>query len=146
MKLQAAYSIPGGRDLVFQAITDPEVLQKCIDGCQKMVKTSEGNYDVHLKIGVAGMKGNYVGKIQLRDQKAPESYTLILEGKGGPGFVKGTARIHLTDKAGQTELKCDADAQVGGMIAAIGSRLIEATAKRLMDDFFKRFAVSFDAG
>ena len=74
--------------------------------------------------------------MQLKDKKPPESYTLIMEGKGGPGFVKGTAKITLT---GKTDLRCEADAQVGGLIAAVGSRLIEAAAKRMMDEFFRKF-------
>ena len=140
MKLTGTYDVPAPRERVFQDITDPAVLQTVIDGCDKMVKTAEGSYDAHLKIGVAGIKGAYVGKVQLKDLVAPESYTLIIEGKGGPGFVKGTARIHLTENGEHTRIQCDADAQVGGMIAAIGSRLIEAVAKKMMADFFKRLA------
>jgi carbon monoxide dehydrogenase subunit G len=140
MKFSASYNFPAPRDKVFALLTDPEVLQRCIEGCEKMVRTSEDNYDAHLKIGVAGLKGNYVGKVQLKDKRLPEAYTLVIEGKGGPGFVKGTARIQLADKEGQSELRCDAEAQVGGMIAAVGSRLIEAIGKKMMDGFFKKFA------
>jgi carbon monoxide dehydrogenase subunit G len=139
MKLTATHSLAAPREKVFRAITDPVVLQRVIDGCEKMVQTGEGAYDAHLKIGIAGLKGSYVGKVQLKDLNAPESYTLVIEGKGGPGFVKGTAKIRLTDKAGQTELHCDADAQVGGMIAALGSRLIAPAAKKMMDEFFRKF-------
>lgn len=121
-------------------ITDPAVLQRCIAGCEKMERAGEDQYDAHLKIGIAGLKGNYVGKVQLKDKRVPESYLLILEGKGGPGFVKGSARIQLSDNGAQTEIRCDAEAQVGGMIAAIGSRLFEAVGKKMMDDFFKKFA------
>ncbi len=142
MKFTATHIIPAPRDKVFAMITDPAVLQRCIEGCEKMVRTSEDNYDAHLKIGVAGLKGNYVGKVQLKDKQLPESYTLLIEGKGGPGFLKGTARIQLTDKGNETELHCDAEAQVGGMIAAIGSRLVEAIGKKMMDSFFKKFAES----
>ena len=127
------------REKVFAKITDPEVLQRVIDGCEKMVKTGEDSYDAHLKIGLGGIKGTYIGKVQLKDKNPPESYTLLIEGKGGPGFVKGTARIQLSDRGGQTELQCEADAQVGGLIAAIGSRLIEAAAKKMMDEFFRKF-------
>ena len=139
MKLTATYQIGAPRDKVFTAITDPAMLERAIDGCEKMVKTGQDTYDAHLKIGLAGLKGNYVGKVQLKDQKPPESYTLLIEGRGAPGFVKGTARVQLTDQAGQTVLHCEADAQVGGLIAAIGSRLIEATAKKMMDEFFRKF-------
>jgi len=138
MKFSATLTIPASRERVFALLTDSTVLQRCIEGCEKMVRTSEDTYDAHLKIGVAGLKGNYVGKVQLQDKKLPESYTLLIEGKGGPGFVKGTARIQLADKGGDTELRCEAEAQVGGMIAAIGSRVIEAAGKKMMDGFFKK--------
>ena len=140
MKLTGAYTVPAPREKVFAMITDPDVLQRVIDGCEKMVKTGEHSYNAHLKLGVAGLKGSYVGKVQLQDLKVPESYTLVIEGKGGPGFVKGSAKITLTEKDGQTDVECVADAQVGGMIAAVGSRLIEATAKKMMDEFFRKFA------
>src|SRR5258707_1079834 len=99
-------------------LTDPAVLQRCIDGCEQMVRTSQDNYDAHLKIGAAGLKGNYVGKIQLKDKKVPESYTLLIEGKGGPGWVKASAAIQLAENGVGTDLRCNADAQVGGLIAA----------------------------
>lgn len=145
MKLTASYTLAAPRDKVFNALIDPAVLQCCIDGCEQMVQTGEDSYDAHLKIGVAGLKGNYVGKVQLKDKKLPESYTLVIEGKGGPGFVKGAAQIRLTEKSNQTELACAADVQVGGMIAAVGSRLIEATAKKMMNAFFKKFAEQLKA-
>lgn len=140
MKHSATHTFAAPRDKVFAALTDPAVLQRCIEGCEQMVRTSEDSYDAHLKIGVAGLNGNYVGKVRLQDKRLPESYTLLIEGKGGPGFVKGTARIELADKGGsETELRCQAEAQVGGMIAAVGSRLVEAAGKKMMDGFFKRF-------
>ena len=139
MKLSGTYQLAAPREKVFTAITDPTVLQRVIDGCEKMVKTGEDSYDAHLKIGVAGLKGNYVGKVQLKELKAPESYTLLIEGKGGPGFVKGAAKIALIEQAGSTRIQCDADAQVGGMIAALGSRLIEPAARKMMDEFFRKF-------
>src|SRR6185436_10827510 len=116
MKFAATYEIAAPRQEVFRAITDPAVLQKVIDGCEKMVKTAEDTYDAHLRIGLAGLKGSYVGKVQLRDLQAPEAYTLHIEGKGGPGFVKGVAKIRLEEKGPtSTELHCEADAHVGGM-------------------------------
>ena len=140
MRFSATYTFTAPRDKVFALLTDPAVLQRCIEGCEKMVRTSEDNYDAHLKIGIAGLKGNYVGKVQLKDKQVPESYTLLIEGKGGPGFAKATARLQLQQKGSETELHCDSEAQVGGMIASIGSRLVEAIAKKMMDSFFKKFA------
>src|SRR6185436_19687657 len=140
VRLSGSYIVPAPRDKVFAAIIDPAVLQRVIDGCEKMVKTGENAYDAHLKIGLAGLKGSYVGKIQLNDLVPPQSYTLIMEGKGAPGFVKGTAHVQLIEQGDGTELRCVADALVGGLIAAVGSRLVEAAAKRMMDDFFRKFA------
>jgi carbon monoxide dehydrogenase subunit G len=137
MKLTGTYNFSAPRDKVFAALTDPVVIQNCIDGCEKLTATGEDSYDAHLKIGVAGLKGSYVGKVQLKDKQPPESYTLLLEGKGAPGFVKGSAKIALS---GNTELRCEADVQVGGLIAAVGSRLIEAAAKKMMEEFFRKFA------
>jgi carbon monoxide dehydrogenase subunit G len=145
MKFQSTYVLPAPREKIFALITDPAVLQKCIEGCEKMVRTSENNYDVRLKLGIAGIKGSYVGKVQLKDKKIPESYTLLIEGKGGPGFVKGTGHLQLTEKGAETELHCDGESQVGGMIAAIGSRLVEAIGKKMMDSFFKKFAEELKA-
>lgn len=146
MKLSGTYEINAPREKVFAAITDPNVLQRSIEGCEKMVKTADDTYDAHLKLGVAGLKGSYIGKVQLKDIKAPESYTLVMEGKGAPGFVKGSAKISLIPKGEKIQLRYEADAQVGGMIAAIGSRLIEAIAKKMADDFFKKFAQQVQAG
>ncbi len=140
MKLSGSYRITAPRDKVFAAITDPAILQRAMEGCEKMVKTGDNSYDAHLKLGLAGIKGSYVGKVQLKDVKPPGSYTLMIEGKGAPGFVKGSAHIQLIEQGAETELRYDADVQVGGMIAAIGSRLIEAAAKKLSDDFFKKFS------
>jgi uncharacterized protein len=138
MKLSASYSINAARDKVFSALTDPEVLKRCIEGCEKITRIAEDDYEALLKIGVAGLKGTYTGKVRIKDQKPPESYMLVIEGKGAASFVKGMAKVQLIDQSSQTELHCEADAQVGGMIAAIGSRLIEAAAKRMMDEFFRK--------
>jgi len=146
MKLTATCKLPASREKVFAAITDPGVLERVIDGCERMVKTGEHSYDVHLKIGVAGWKGSHVGKAHFSDLKVPESCTLVIAVKGGPGFVKGTAKIALAEKDGQTGVHCEADVQVGGLIAAVGSRLIEATAKKMLDEFFRKFAEQLRGG
>ena len=138
MKLAIAHTFQAAPAQVFAAITDPAVLQRCIDGCEKIEKTGEDSYTVHLKVGVAGMKGSYGGKVQITDKKPSESLTLALEGKGPPGFVKATAQMKFAAAGDQTELSGEAEATVGGLIAAVGSRLIEAVAKKMMTEFFTR--------
>jgi uncharacterized protein len=136
MKLSATYAFTVPREKVFAALVDPSVLQKCIDGCEKMEKTGEDCYAAHLKIGVAGIKGTYVGQIRIADQNPPESFTLQAEGKGSPGWVKGTGKIQISPKDEGSEIRCEAEGQVGGLIAAVGSRLVEAAGKKMMHEFF----------
>ena len=138
MKLSATYTFLAPGEKVFAALVDPPVLQKCIEGCEKMEKTGEDTYDANLKIGVAGIKGRYVGKIRIAEKKPPESFTLQVEGKGSPGWVKGTARIQISPKNDGSELQCESDGQVGGLIAQVGSRLVEAVAKKMQDEFFRK--------
>jgi carbon monoxide dehydrogenase subunit G len=138
MKLSATYTFMAPGEKVFAALVDPAILQKCIDGCEKMEKTGDDSYDVHLKIGVAGIKGSYVGKIRITEKKPPESFTLQVEGKGSPGWVKGTARIQISPKSDGAELQCESAGQIGGLIAQVGSRLVEAVGKKMQDEFFRK--------
>lgn len=139
MKLSATYTVDVSPQRVFELVFDPAVLQRCIAGCEKLVKTSDDCYDAHLKIGIAGLTGRYVGRVQLMDRQPPESYTLMLDGRGAAGFVRGTSRFRLTPDGPRTVVECEADVQVGGGIAAVGTRLVQAAGKMLMDDFFNRF-------
>ena len=143
MKLSGTYVVPAPREKVFAVLTDPEALRKCIEGCEKMVRTGEDAYDAHLKIGIAGIKGNYSGKVEIREKTSPESFVLSMEGKSAAGWVKGGARIVLAVQGDGTELRCEADAQVGGLIAAVGSRLVEGAGRKMMDDFFKKLNEQF---
>ena len=138
MKLTLSSTVQAPRDRVFAALVDPAILQKCIPGCESLTETAPDMYEATLKIGVAGLKGTYKGKASIRDRRPPEALTLAFEGKGGPGFVRGSAAIALSANGGATNVACEADVQVGGLIAAVGSRLVEATAKKLADDFFRQ--------
>ena len=138
MKLSATYTFKPAPEKLFAALIDPSVLQKCIDGCEKMEKTGQDSYAAHLKIGVAGIKGSYVGKVRIAEQNPPSSFTLNVEGKGTPGWVKGTAKIQISPKDEGSELQCESEGQVGGLVAAVGSRLVEAAAKKMLDEFFRK--------
>jgi carbon monoxide dehydrogenase subunit G len=140
LKIPISQRLAAPRDRVFAALTDPALLQRCIDGCEKMTSTGDDAYDVDLKVGVAGMKGSYKGKVKLSAKQPPESLTLAVEGKGMPGFVRGNASLRFAEVDGGTEITGEGDVTVGGLIAAVGSRLIEGAAKKMMADFFGRVA------
>jgi uncharacterized protein len=145
MTLTTSSLVAAPRSRVFKALTDPETLRKVIPGCEALVPTGPDAYEATLKIGLAGMSGVYKGNAAIRDQKPPESLTLAFDGKGGPGFVRGTASVALADENGSTRITSNADVQVGGVIAAVGSRLIDAAARKLSEDFFNRLARELSA-
>ena len=140
MKLKVSSLVPADPDRVFAALVNPDVLRRAIPGCDSLTPVAADTYEATLKIGLAGLKGTYTGKAAIREQRPPGALTLSFEGKGGPGFVRGSAVIALTPEAGATRIAADADVQVGGVIASVGSRLVEAGAKKMADDFFRRLA------
>lgn len=140
MKLKATHRFQASPDRVFAALTNPETLRLSIDGCEEFRQTGDGMFEARVRIGIAAFKGTYKGKVELQDRKPPESFTLVMKGQGTGGFVDGSARIRLRAEGGGTELAAETDATVGGTIAAVGSRLIEAAAQKMMGEFFRRLA------
>lgn len=145
MKITASSALRADRDRVFAALADPDVLRRCIPGCESLTPTGPDAYRATLKVGVAGLKGTYGGTASIRDRRPPESITLTFDGKGGPGFVRGSALITLVAEGPITRAVYDADVQVGGVIAAVGSRLVEAAAKKLAGDFFGRLSDALES-
>lgn len=130
MKLAGDYVFEAPVDEVWSALMDPEVLAAVMPGCEKLEK--DGNVftgDMNIKVGP--VQGKFNGRVELKDVQEPTSYTMIIDGKGVPGFVKATAKITLAPDGTSTKITYDADAQVGGKIASVGQRLIEATSKAI---------------
>jgi len=146
MKLSSSSLVEVDRRRVFAALVDPDVLCRLIPGCQTLALTGPDAYDATLKIGLAGLKGTYTGKATLSDTRPPDALTISFEGKGAPGFVRGSAAIALTEEGVGTRVSYDADVLVGGLIAAVGSRLIDAAARKLADDFFANLARELKTG
>jgi uncharacterized protein len=138
VKLSLSHTIAADRERVFDALVDPAVIQRCIPGCESLVSAGPDIYDATLKIGVAGLKGTYAGRTTITNRRSPESLSIAVEGKGAPGFVRGAAEIALLAEGGGTKIDCQADVQVGGLIAAVGSRLIDAVARKMAAEFFDR--------
>ena len=136
VELSGAYQVPAAREGVYAALQDPEVLRRCIEGCDRLVETEPGVYDAQLRLGLGAIRGRYTGRARVRDAHPPESFTLAVEGKGPGGHVRGDARLVLTDAGSRTDIVCQATGDVAGALAAVGSRLIQAAATRLMERFF----------
>jgi carbon monoxide dehydrogenase subunit G len=137
MKIEGTQKIAAPRERIFAALVDPTILQKCIPGCEQMEKTGDNQYKAKLTAGVGPVKGVFTATISLQDIIAPEHYKLVVEGKGQPGFVKGTGELNLKDADSGTEIQYTGDVNVGGLIASVGQRMIQATANMLAARFFK---------
>ena len=136
MKIQGTHEIHVQRDQVFAALIDPKILQHCIPGCESLEQTADNTYVATMKAGVGAVKGTFKGTVRLEDIQIPSRYRMIVEGKGGPGFVKGTGEFDLAEHDGVTAITYAGDMQVGGVIAGVGQRMIEAAAKMLAGKFF----------
>lgn len=122
---------------VWQALHDPEVLKKVIPGCESMELTENGEYLITLSLGVAAIKGRYVGKARLIDHEPPHHYTLKAEGSGNPGFVDINMDCYLEEKEDSSSMRWECDVVVGGLIAGIGGRVLSGIAKFMANNFFK---------
>ena len=138
MKLSIVHSIAADRERVFDALVDPAIMQHCIPGCESLAESGADTFDVTMKIGIAGLKGNYSGRTVITNRNRPETLGMTIDGKGAPGFVRGVATIALSAESAGTKISCAADVQVGGTIAAVGSRLVDAAARKLAAEFFER--------
>jgi carbon monoxide dehydrogenase subunit G len=136
MKLSGQYILPAPPAKVWDLLTDPNRLAKLLPGCERLVPDGPDRFKAAVKFGIAAISGKYAGTLEFADKKPPKSMRMKLSGKGIPGFVDGTGQIELTDKGGQTELRYTGEAQVGGMIAAVGQRMMEAAARKIVDQFF----------
>lgn len=143
MDLTGDYRIEARREDVWAALNDPEVLRACIPGCEELNKTSDTEFVAKVVAKIGPVKASFGGKVTLSEIDAPNGYTITGEGQGGAaGFAKGGAKVRLetVDGGAATILRYAADAQIGGKLAQIGSRLVEGTARKLADEFFAAFA------
>ena len=140
MKLSGSYQINLEKQKVWEALNDAEILKKSIPGCEKFIKNSDTEFTAKATNKIGPFNASFTGDIQLKEINAPNSY--IIEGSGNStvGFASGEAKVKLEDSNGGTKLSYEVEANVGGKIAQIGSRLIDMTAKKMADIFFGNFS------
>jgi carbon monoxide dehydrogenase subunit G len=132
MKIGGEYPFDGPQDLVWQTLLDPTVLASVLPGCEKLDLVGENEYEGALNIKVGPVQGTFMGKVKLENIQPPDSYTMKVDGRGAPGFVKATGNLSLSPEGPQTVMTYDGDAQVGGRLASVGQRLMESSAKAII--------------
>lgn len=148
MTMNGEVLLPAAKDVVWAKLNDPEVLKACIPGCDQLNKDDETHFSAVVKIKLGPVKATFRGKVELVDLDPPNGYRIQGEGEGGiAGFAKGGAKVALSEaEAGQTLLRYDVEAQVGGKLMQLGARLIDSVSKKLADEFFANFAKAVSEG
>tara|TARA_B110000211_G_C13906548_1_gene476409 strand:+ start:349 stop:807 length:459 start_codon:yes stop_codon:yes gene_type:complete len=142
MDINGEYIIQASKLDVWNALNDPKVLKECVPGCEELEKVSETKFAAKVIAKIGMVKAKMKGEVTLSDINAPNSYTISGSGKGGvAGFANGQAKVFLSDtESGGTLLSYSVRADLGGKLAAVGSRVIQGVVKKMSDDFFGKFA------
>jgi carbon monoxide dehydrogenase subunit G len=133
VKLAGDYRFNAPASEVWKALLDPVVLAAVMPGCEKL-ELIDGAYVGELNIKVGPVQGKFQGKVVLADVVEEQGYTMTVDGRGAPGFVKAKAAVKLTPEGPETLMVYDADAQVGGRIASVGQRLIDSSARAIIKE------------
>ena len=146
MTMTGEFVLPADKATVWARLNDAATLKAAIPGCESLDKLSDTDFKAVVKVKIGPVSARFNGKVHLTDIQPPDSYRIAGEGEGGvAGFAKGGATVRLTDAdGGGTKLSYDVDAQVGGKIAQLGSRLIDGSARALAAEFFANFAKALE--
>lgn len=147
MELKGERTLPVGRQQAWAALNDVEALKAAVPGCESIVPAGGQTFDVVVNAAIGPVKARFKGKLELADVQAPESYTIRFDLQGGAaGFSRGEARVRLEEiEAGTTRMQYVVDASIGGKLAQIGSRLVDAASATMADRFFGTFAADLAA-
>jgi carbon monoxide dehydrogenase subunit G len=147
MELTGERTLPVGREIVWRALNDTEALKGAVPGCETLAASGENAFDVAVNAAIGPVKARFKGKLEMTDVVAPESYTIRFDLQGGAaGFSRGDARVRLEAvDANTTRMHYIVNASIGGKLAQVGSRLVDAAAATMADRFFATFAVDLAA-
>lgn len=132
MKIEGSYPFAAPRDLLWPMLLDPATLANVMPGCETLETVGENQFQGILKIKVGPVQGKFQGEVILTDIESPHSYNIFVDGKGAPGFVKGTGSMRLEEDGDMTILHYSGDAQVGGRLASVGQRLLDTSANAII--------------
>lgn len=137
MKLEGQHHFMAARADVWEMLNDPDVLARAIPGCKRLVPVGEDQYEMTIELGVAAIKGTYHGQTEILDKRTLDSYTLHIAAEGPTGTVDATAHIRLEDTGDGTLAVYSGEAQIGGLVAGVGQRILSGVAKMVVGQFFK---------
>ena len=140
MKINGAYLLQLPRERAYALLQEPAILSRCIPGCDRLDKVGENEYEMKMKMAIASIAGLFDGRVKLTDQTPPESFRLLVEGKGKIGFLKGEGVLKLEPAGETTNVIYEGDVQIGGTMAAVGQRLLDSTSRMMIKKFFDTFA------
>ena len=138
MKIAGKHILATTPERAYELLQDPEVLAKSMPGCDQLNRIGPDEYEMKMKMAISSIQGLFAGKVKIEDPHPPESFKLVVEGTGKVGFMKGSGVLHLSPQESSTEVAFEGDVQVGGMIAGVGQRLVETTAKFIIRKFFDK--------
>jgi carbon monoxide dehydrogenase subunit G len=136
MELSATYEIQAPVERAWDLLMDTEAIGRCLPGCRGLRPIGPDRYEVELGVTIAAIAGSFKGTVALEDKTRPNAYTLVVDGSGRQGFIKGRARVTLVAAGDRTSIEITARADAGGMIARVGQRLLEGVARSMMDRFY----------
>lgn len=140
MKLEGTYMIAAPRETVWQNLLNPETLAKSLPGCEKLEPQPDGSFRAEMKVGIAAVKGSYHGRVEILEPVPPERFRMKVEGKGTGGFLKAEGTLTLLGTGSETLVGYSGEAQVGGLIASVGQRLVLGAARQIVQNFFQAFS------
>jgi len=146
MELTGEHTFHAPRERVWQSLLDPAVLQACLPGCERLDVVGEDEYEATMKIGVAMIRGTFTGRVKISDKVEPESYRMLVEGKGTQGQVSGDGTLELIDEGGTTRVRYRGEANVRGTLARVGARVMQPAAKMIVGQFFQCLESKTTAG
>ncbi|MDE3136559.1 MAG: carbon monoxide dehydrogenase subunit G [Acidobacteriota bacterium] len=141
MKIEGQYTIAAKAETVWERLNDPEVLAKSLPGVDKLEPDGPDRYKATIKYKMGPVSGTFAGTVELSEKDPPRSMRLKTSARGGPGFINGDGKVDLVPQGDQTEIHYAGEVQLGGMLAAVGSRMIEGAAKKSIEDFFQSIAI-----
>lgn len=140
MTVRGSHRVPGSPERVYHLLQDPAILRTAMPGCEELIATEDGRYALKMNVVMAALTGNFTGTVEVSDPQPQSSFRMIVEASGRIGFLKGEGVLSVAPDADATTVSYEGSACIGGTMASVGQRLLDATSKMMIRKFFERFS------